>query len=120
VRKGSIKIITESANAIQSCTVQFLFDALSSNSPLIRSGKLKALGVTGLRREDALPVVARLADAMKQALSDLALRESLEKSGNEPQSGTHQQFRAWVDKEGARFQALIKAKGIVAESMLSK
>lgn len=135
----------ESANAIMGGTVQFLFDALSSNIPLIRSGKLKALAVTGPRREKSLPevptmaeaglpamtteiffglvappgtpepVVARLADAMKQALSDPALRESLEKSGNEPQSSTPQQFRALVDKEGARFQALIRAKGIVAE-----
>lgn len=135
----------ESANAIMGGTVQFLFDALSSNVPLIRSGKLKALAVTGPRREKSLPkvptmaeaglpamttgiffglvaqagtpepVVTRLADAMKQALSDPALRESLEKSGNEPQSSTPQQFRALVDKEGARFQALMKAKGIVAE-----
>ena len=52
---------------------------------------------------------------MKQALSDPALRDSLEKSGNEPQSSTPQQFRARVDAEGARFQALIKAKGIVPE-----
>jgi tripartite-type tricarboxylate transporter receptor subunit TctC len=135
----------ESANAIMGGNIQFLFDALSSNLPLIRSGKLKALAVTGPRREKALPevptmaelglpsmtteiffgmvappntpdaVVAKLADAMKVALTDPALRESLSNSGNEPQSSTPAQFRAMVDKEGARFQALIKAKGIQPE-----
>lgn len=135
----------ESANAIMGGSIQFLFDALSSNLPLIRSGKLKALAVTGPRREKSLPdvptmaesglpsmtteiffglvappgtpapVITKLADAMKQALTDPDLRESLEKSGNEPQSSTPQQFRARVDKEGVRFQALIKAQGIVPE-----
>jgi tripartite-type tricarboxylate transporter receptor subunit TctC len=135
----------ESANAIMGGNIHFLFDALSSNLPLIKSGKLKALAVTGPRREKSLPdvptmaelglpamttevffglvapqgtpdaVVAKLADAMKVALTDPALREALSNSGNEPQSSTPQQFRALVDKEGARFQALIKAKGIAQQ-----
>jgi tripartite-type tricarboxylate transporter receptor subunit TctC len=135
----------ESANAIMGGNIQFLFDALSSNLPLIRSGKLNALAVTGPRREKSLPdvptmaemglpsmtteiffglvappatpdaVVAKLADAMKTALAEPALRESLSATGNEPQSSTPAQFRAMVDKEGARFQALIQAKGIQPE-----
>jgi tripartite-type tricarboxylate transporter receptor subunit TctC len=135
----------ESANAIMGGNIHFLFDALSSNLPLIKSGKLKALAVTGPRREKALPdvptmaelglpsmttevffglvappgtpdaVVAKLADAMKVSLTDPTLREALSNSGNEPQSSTPQQFRALVDKEGARFQALIKAKGIAQQ-----
>jgi tripartite-type tricarboxylate transporter receptor subunit TctC len=135
----------ESANAIMGGNIHFLFDALSSNLPLIKSGKLKALAVTGPRREKSLPdvptmaelglpsmttevffglvappgtpdaVVLKLADAMKVALTDPTLREALSNGGNEPQSSTPQQFRALVDKEGARFQALIKAKGIVQQ-----
>jgi tripartite-type tricarboxylate transporter receptor subunit TctC len=135
----------ESANAIMSGNIQFLFDALSSNLPLIRAGKLKALAVTGPRREKSLPdvptmaeaglpsmttevffglvappatpdaVVAKLANAMKVALSDPALREALAATGNQPQSSTPAQFRALVDKEGARWQALIKAKDIQPE-----
>jgi len=135
----------ESANAIMGGNIQFLFDALSSNLPLIRSGKLKALAVTGPQREKSLPdvptmaelglpgmtteiffglvappntpdyIITKLADTMKLALSDNQLRDALSNSGNEPQSSTPQMFRALVDKEGVRFQALIKAKGIVAE-----
>jgi tripartite-type tricarboxylate transporter receptor subunit TctC len=135
----------ESANAIMGGSVQFLFDALSSNLPLISAGKLKALAVTGPKREKALPdvptmaelglpsmtteiffglvappatpgaVVAKLADGMKVALTDPALRESLSRSGNEPKSSTPAEFRALVDKEGTRFQALIKAKNIQPE-----
>lgn len=135
----------ESANAIMGGSVHFLFDALSSNLSLIHSGKLKALAVTGPHREKALPdvptmaelglpsmtaeiffglvappatpdaVVAKVAKGMKAALADPALRESLSKSGNEPRSSTPAEFRALVDKEGARFQALIKAKGIQPE-----
>ena len=132
----------ESANAIMAGNIQFLFDALTSNIPLIKAGKLKALAVTGPQREKSLPdvptmaelglpsmttevffglvaapgtpapVVAKLAETMRVALTDPALRELLSKSGNEPKSSTPQEFRALVDKEGQRFQALIKAKGI--------
>ena len=135
----------ESANAIMGGNIHFLFDALSSNLPLIKAGKLKTLAVTGPRREKSLPdvptmaemglpgmttevffglvappgtpepVVAKLADAMRVALTDRGLREALSNSGNEPQSSTPQQFRALVDKEGTRFQALIKAKGIAQQ-----
>jgi tripartite-type tricarboxylate transporter receptor subunit TctC len=136
----------ESAAAIMGGNIQFLFDALSSNLPLIKSGKLKALAVTGPRREKSLPdvptmaelglpsmttevffglvappntpdsIVAKLAETMRMALTDPGLREALSNSGNEPQSSTPAQFRALIDKEGARFQALIKARGIAQES----
>jgi len=135
----------ESAAAILGGNVHFLFDALSSNIALVRSGKLKALAVTGTRREKELPdvptmaeqgfpgmtaevffglvaapgtpdaVVTRLSDAMKVALADSTVRDALEKSGNEPKYSTPQQFRALVDKEGSRFSALLKAKGVQPE-----
>ena len=135
----------ESANAILSGNISFLFDAPSSNLELIRAGKLKALAVTGPHREPSLPdvptmaelglpamtteiffglvappgtpdaVVNKLADAMKVALTDPTLRANLMATGNQPQSSTPAEFRARIDKEGARFQALIKAKGIEPE-----
>lgn len=132
----------ESGAAAMGGQIQFFFDALSSNLTLARSGKLNALAVTGSRREKSLPdtptmaelglpsmttdvffglvappatpapVVAKLADAMKTVLSMPALREALSATGNEPKSSTPAEFRALVDKEAARFSALIKAKGI--------
>ena len=135
----------ESAAAILGGNVHFLFDALSSNIALVRSGKLKALAVTGTTRQKELPdvptmaeqgfpgmtaevffglvaapgtpdaVVTRLSDAMKVALADSTVRDALEKSGNEPKYSTPQQFRALVDKEGSRFSALLKAKGVQPE-----
>ncbi|VTU37626.1 hypothetical protein H6CHR_05014 [Variovorax sp. PBL-H6] len=47
---------------------------------------------------------------MKTALSDPSLIEALQRSGNETKYSTPQQFRALVDKEGTRFEALLKAK----------
>ena len=135
----------ESAAAIMGGNIHFLFDALSSNIPLVRSGKLKALAVTGPQREKELPevptmaeqgfpgmttevffglvaapgtphaIVTKLNETMRTALADPAVREALERSGNQPKYGTPQQFRALVDKEGARFEALLNAKGIQPE-----
>ncbi|WP_399679872.1 Bug family tripartite tricarboxylate transporter substrate binding protein [Xenophilus sp.] len=135
----------ESAAAILGGNVHFLFDALSSNIPLVRSGKLKALAVTGPQREKQLPdvptmaeqgfpgmttevffglvappgtpdpVVRKLNAAMKTALDDPELRTALQKSGNEPKYSTPEAFRALVDREGARFQALLVAKGVQPE-----
>ncbi|MDQ7971094.1 MAG: tripartite tricarboxylate transporter substrate binding protein [Rhodocyclaceae bacterium] len=135
----------ESASAILGGNIQFLFDALSSNIPLVRSGKLKALAVTGPQREKELPevptmaeqgypgmttevffglvaapgtphaVVMKLNETMGKALEDPVVREALQRSGNEPKFSSPQQFRALVDKEGARFGALLQAKGIQPE-----
>ena len=52
----------ESANAIMGGSIHFLFDALSSNLPLIQSGKLKALAVTGAKREKSLPDVPTMTE----------------------------------------------------------
>lgn len=135
----------ESASALLSGSIQFTFDALSSNLSLIESGRLRALAVTGARREPSLPqvptlaelglpgvsmqvyfglvaapktpapVVARLNSAMRTVLEQPALREALQKTGNQPQSSTPEAFRAMVDAEGARFKALIAATGITPE-----
>ena len=122
--------------------IDFVFDAPSSYIQLIRAGKVKALAVTGPQREQSLPevptmaelgipsmtteiffglvatpgtpasVVTRLADVMKLVLNGEALREALFKSGYKSQSSTPNEFRARIDTEGARFQALLKAKGV--------
>ncbi len=137
--KGS----SESAAALMSGNIDFYFDAISTNLPLIKAGKVKALAVTGPEREASLPdvptmkelglpsmtlqvfygyvgppgmpapVVAKLADAVRVSLADPGLQAALLNAGFKAQSSTPEAFRALVDDEGRRFQALIKAKGIV-------
>jgi tripartite-type tricarboxylate transporter receptor subunit TctC len=51
--------------ALLSGQVDFNFDNLATAAPNIRSGKLKALAVTTLRRSPALPDVAPVADTLK-------------------------------------------------------
>lgn len=138
----AFKGAADAANAIMAGNVQYCFDALSSNLPLARAGKLRALAVTGPRRVSSLPdvptmaelgypgmttelfygivaapgtpdaIVAKVSEAMKQALADPLLQESFAKAGHEARYTSPQEFRALIDKEGARFQALFKAKGI--------
>ena len=43
--------------------VSVMFDSIASSGPQIRAGKVKALGVAGLRRNDALPGVPTLGEA---------------------------------------------------------
>ncbi len=138
----AFKGAADAANAIMGGNIQYVFDALSTNLPLARAGKLRALAVTGPRRVSTLPdvptmaelgypnmttelfygivaapgtpdaVVAKVSEAMKVALADPLLRESFAKAGHEARPTGPQEFRALVDKEGGRFQALFKAKGI--------
>jgi tripartite-type tricarboxylate transporter receptor subunit TctC len=51
--------------ALLSGQVDFNFDNLATAAPNIRSGKLKALGVTTLNRSPALPGVPPIADTLK-------------------------------------------------------
>jgi tripartite-type tricarboxylate transporter receptor subunit TctC len=53
--------------------VDFNFDNLATAAPNIRSGKLKALGVTALKRSPNLPDVPTLAEAMPNLFKDFAI-----------------------------------------------
>ncbi len=53
--------------------VDFNFDNLATAAPNIRSGKLKALGVTALKRSPNLPDVPGLAEAMPNLFKDFAI-----------------------------------------------
>ena len=46
--------------------VSLMFDSIASSGPQIRSGKVKAIGIAGLSRSDALPGVATLSEAGAQ------------------------------------------------------
>ena len=53
--------------------VDFNFDNLATAAPNIRSGKLKALGVTALKRSSNLPDVPTLAEASPELFKDFAI-----------------------------------------------
>jgi tripartite-type tricarboxylate transporter receptor subunit TctC len=59
--------------ALLSGQVDFNFDNLATAAPNIRSGKLKALGVTALRRSPNLPDAPSLAEAMPELFKDFAI-----------------------------------------------
>jgi tripartite-type tricarboxylate transporter receptor subunit TctC len=59
--------------ALLSAQVDFNFDNLATAAPNIRSGKLKALGVTALKRSTALPEVPTLSESMPTLFKDFAI-----------------------------------------------
>jgi tripartite-type tricarboxylate transporter receptor subunit TctC len=59
--------------ALLSGQVDFNFDNLATAAPNIRSGKLKALGVTALRRSPNLPDAPTLQEAMPELFKDFAI-----------------------------------------------
>jgi tripartite-type tricarboxylate transporter receptor subunit TctC len=59
--------------ALLSGQVDFNFDNLATAAPNIRSGKLKALAVTTLKRSSAMPDVPALAEAMPNVFSGFAV-----------------------------------------------
>ncbi len=59
--------------ALLSGQVDFNFDNLATAAPNIRSGKLKALAVTTLKRSSAMPDVPALAEAMPNFFSGFAV-----------------------------------------------
>ena len=59
--------------ALLSAQVDFNFDNLATAAPNIRSGKLKALAVTTLKRSSAMPDVPALAEAIPNLFSGFAV-----------------------------------------------
>ncbi|SFD82530.1 Bug family tripartite tricarboxylate transporter substrate binding protein [Paracidovorax konjaci] len=127
--------------ALQAQEVAFVFDNLASSLPLIKAGKLKALGVTTLGRDDELPQVRSINDEVPgfnvvtwfglfapAALPDAAARkyasaftaamqapasaEKLKKMGLDAEDLTLESFGQFVRSEHAKYGFLIKAAKI--------
>lgn len=111
----------------------------------IKSGKLKALGLVGTRRNAAAPdiptiheqgypgvdalswygvlapskmspaAIAKLADAIASALADQELKDTLAASGVEAASSTPEEFRRLIQTDRARLAKIIVERKIVAE-----
>ncbi len=132
-----------SAPAIQELIggqTQLLIDAGTVLIPQIKGGKLKALAVTGARRDPALPeaptagelglegfeavgfqgLVApaglpqairdRIASALQAAVDNAEVQEKLRAAGSEPRYRSPQDFAAFVKAENAKWTALIRER----------
>jgi len=121
--------------------VNLMFDNINNSLPHIKSGKLRALAVTGSIRSKVLPeiptlaesgfrgfsilswggvfgpaglprpVVDRLNTAINDALRDKQLRELLASEGIEVQGDTPEEFHAFLLGEISRWSKLVKESG---------
>ena len=126
-------------------STQYMFPSLFTAYPQIKGGKLKALGIAGDKRSPVLPdvptlteqgianvsmsqwyamfapaktpkaVVIRLNAEMNAVLADKAVQKRIEDQGAEVETSTPEQLKALVQKEVARWKAVVQAAKIKAE-----
>jgi len=125
--------------------VDVLFDSLPTGMPHVRDGRLRALGVTSLKRSplapelppiaDTLPgyesntwfgfygpkglpaeIVARVNKAANEALADPEVKEKLSRLGIEPAApGTPEQFAKMVAADAAKWKKIVVERKITNE-----
>jgi tripartite-type tricarboxylate transporter receptor subunit TctC len=124
--------------------VDVLFDSLPSGLPHVKEGRLRALGITSLKRSPLLPdlppvsdtipgfdsvtwfgmygpkgmpaeIVTRVNTAVNQALQDPDVKERLARLGIEPAGGTPQQFAAMTDADRAKWKKIIADRKLTAD-----
>jgi tripartite-type tricarboxylate transporter receptor subunit TctC len=125
--------------------VDVLFDSLPSGLPHVQQGRLRALGITSLKRSPLLPnlppisetipgfesvtwfgmygpkglpadLVQRINAAVNQALQDPDVKERLARLGIEPAGGTPQQFAAMLEKDRTRWKKIITERKLTADN----
>jgi tripartite-type tricarboxylate transporter receptor subunit TctC len=124
--------------------VDVLFDSLPSGLPHVKEGRLRALGITSLKRSPLLPdlppvsdtvpgfesvtwfglygpkgmpadLVAKVNAAANQALHDPDVKDRLARLGIEPAGGTPQQFATMTGQDRAKWKKIIQARGLTAD-----
>jgi tripartite-type tricarboxylate transporter receptor subunit TctC len=125
--------------------IQMMIDNIPPQVPLIKSGRVRALAVTSLKRVNVLPevptmdeiglkgyevisffglvaragtpreTVLRLNEALNRASRDPKLREALESRGATIVEGTPEDFLNFVKAETAKFTPVVKRAGVVIE-----
>jgi tripartite-type tricarboxylate transporter receptor subunit TctC len=135
--KGSPQGITD----LIAGQVQLMFDNLTSISPHVRSGKVRGIGVSSLKRSPIFPdiptiseagvpgyetnawgglvvpvgtsraIVTKLNAEVNQALQSPTLKERYAQIEAEPVGGTPEQFAAFVKKETAKWADVVKKSG---------
>jgi tripartite-type tricarboxylate transporter receptor subunit TctC len=134
--KGSPQGITD----LIAGQVQVMFDNLTSISPHVRSGKVRGLGVSSLKRSPIFPdlpsisetvpgyetnswggmvvpaatpkaIVTKLNAEINKALQSPALKERYAAIEAEPVGGTPEQFAAFVKQETVKWADVVKKSG---------
>jgi tripartite-type tricarboxylate transporter receptor subunit TctC len=125
--------------------ISLVFADVSTTLPQIRAAKVKGLGVSSLRRsplapdlptmiEEGIPsyemigwfaafvpsktpkpIVDKLNSAIKAAIEDKGVEETLLKAGIEPLTSTPEELRAYVVSETKKWADIVKAAGIEPE-----
>ena len=125
--------------------VDMYFGALPAALPHVRTGRLRALGVTSLARSGAAPDIPSIAEAgfpgfeavtwigavapagtpaaivarLNRELVDIMrvpeLREKFLKEGAEPQTNSPEQFASYIRSEIAKWAEIVKLAGITAQ-----
>lgn len=139
--KGSVPALTD----VMAGRVDVMFDVLGSSISFIRSGKLRAIGVTSMQRSSELPdvptlneqglkdfdvtswfaffapantpkdIVAKLNAEIGKAAATSEARDKLAPLGMESTTSTSEQLRALVQREQAKWKELIRVANIKVE-----
>jgi len=135
--KGSAPALTDLAGG----QLQLMFDSMSSATPMINSGKLRAIAVTTTVRAKARPdlptiaesgfpgfdistwyaywapkgtpadIIEKLAASAAQALKNPEVIAKYEAMGAEPVGSTPAQFAAYVESEAKKWNDIVKKSG---------
>ncbi len=135
----------QAMNDVLGGQVQLLIGAVATSLPYIKSGKLKALGVTSLQRSAAAPMVPTLAESglpgfevvqwfglfapastppeiiaklnieINRALNQPDLKEEFSRQGFNVENRTPEQFKDYMKNESVKWKKLIKVAGIRGE-----
>jgi len=135
----------EAIPALLSGQVSMYFDTIMTGLPFVKSGKLRALGMSTAKRSPQAPeiptiaeqgyagfdiapwygivapkgtpaeVVARLNVSINKLLTTPDFREKLAVTGAEPRGGSVSDFTAMVDAEIPRTEKLVKQAGVTLQ-----
>lgn len=132
-------------NDLMGGTIQLLADPMLSSLPLAQAGKIKALGLTSLKRAAAAPeiptveeagmkgfefvswyglwgpknlppdIAAKLQSEIAKIMARPDMKERLSVLGFEPIASTSAQFAKYIDTEMAKYSKIIKDANLKAE-----
>jgi len=127
-----------------SAKVDLLFDSLPSGLPHVKEGRLRALGITSLKRSPLLPdvpaisetipgwesvtwfglygpknlpadLVAKVNAGINQALVEADVKDRLARLGIEPAGGTPAKFAAMATADRAKWKKIISERKLTAD-----